>query len=98
MKEMTVSELKRRVEGKSAPFVLDVRQPEEFNEASIDGAVLIPLGQLETRLGELDKNAEIVVHCKSGGRSTRAVQFLESRGFANVANLTGGITSWLAQS
>ena len=76
-------------------FVLiDVREPHEYQIARIPGAQLIPLGQLPARLNELDKNAEIVAHCKSGARSQRAVDFMKQSGFTNVRNMTGGILAW----
>ena len=58
------------------------------------GAPLIPLGDLPNRLNELDPNREIVIHCKTGGRSQRAAEFLQKSGFKNVVNLAGGITGW----
>ncbi len=76
-------------------FVLvDVREPHEFQIARIPGSVLIPLGDVPKRLGELDQNAEIVMHCKMGGRSAKAVDILKQNGFKNVRNMTGGITAW----
>ena len=95
MKEILPAQLKSRLLEAKKPFLLDVRQPEEFAENHIEGAVLIPLGQLPARHGELDKSAEIVVNCKSGGRSAQAVAFLESQGFINVSNLVGGLSQWL---
>jgi adenylyltransferase/sulfurtransferase len=72
-----------------------VRERSEAAICSLPGARLIPLGELSRRLDELDPSAEIVVHCKSGGRSARAVAMLEEKGFAQVSNLTGGILSWI---
>lgn len=94
MKEITAQALKQRLLKSPRPFLLDVRQPDEFAAGHIDGAILIPLGELEQRLGELDQHREIVVNCKGGGRSAKAVQFLESRGFVDVANLVGGYIGW----
>src|SRR5580698_2462559 len=82
---------KARDAGKDA-FLLDVREPHEFKIAQIGGH-LIPLGDLQKRVGELDKNREIVVHCKSGGRSQKAAEFLQQAGF-KVKNLAGGIQAW----
>ena len=93
--EMTVTELKARIDGGTAPTILDVREPSEHAEARIEGAILIPLGELPRRLDELDPAREIVVHCKSGARSARAVALLRQKGFDRAVNLTGGITSWL---
>jgi adenylyltransferase/sulfurtransferase len=91
--QITPVELKRRLDAGEDVFVLDVREPHEYQIVNI-GAPLIPLGDLPNRLGELDSNREIVVHCKTGGRSQRAAEFLQKSGFKNVANLTGGITAW----
>jgi adenylyltransferase/sulfurtransferase len=76
-------------------FVLvDVREPHEFRIARIPGSILIPLGDVPKRLGELDKNAEIVMHCKMGGRSAKAVDILKQSGFTKVRNMKGGILAW----
>ncbi len=91
--DMTVEELKRRLDAGDNIFVLDVREPHEYQIANIGGH-LIPLNDLPKRVGELDANREIVVHCKLGGRSAKAVDFLRQSGFANVHNLTGGINAW----
>ena len=93
--QITVEELKRKLDAKEDVFVLDVREPHEVPIANI-GAPLIPLGQLEQRLGELaaHKDREIVVHCKSGGRSQKAALILKNAGFQQVENLAGGILVW----
>jgi sulfur-carrier protein adenylyltransferase/sulfurtransferase len=91
--QITPTELKRRLDGGENVFVLDVREPHEYQIVNI-GAPLIPLGELPNRLNELDPNREIVIHCKSGGRSQRAAEFLQKSGFKNVVNLAGGITAW----
>jgi molybdopterin/thiamine biosynthesis adenylyltransferase/rhodanese-related sulfurtransferase len=93
--ECTVRELKTRIDAGRAPVILDVREPSEAAICRIPGSRLIPLGELPRRLGELDPSAEIVVHCKSGGRSARAVSLLREHGFAHPSNLTGGILSWI---
>ena len=74
--------------------LIDVREPHEWDIARIPGAKLIPLGELESRLAELSVERDVVVHCKSGGRSTRAARLLAGAGFQRVANLAGGITRW----
>lgn len=92
--QITVEELKsKRDEGKA--FILDVREPHEAQIASI-GAPQIPVGQLEQRLVEIREhlNDEVLVHCKSGGRSQKAAQILKANGFTNVKNVAGGITAW----
>jgi molybdopterin/thiamine biosynthesis adenylyltransferase/rhodanese-related sulfurtransferase len=74
--------------------LLDVREPHEAEICRITGSTLIPLGSLPERLDELDPSAPLVVHCKAGGRSAKAVQLLLDNGFSEVRNLTGGILSW----
>jgi adenylyltransferase/sulfurtransferase len=74
--------------------IVDVREPHEWAIARIDGARLIPLAALESRLGELSPDREIVVHCKAGGRSAQAVRRLRAAGFRRVWNLAGGIQRW----
>lgn len=96
MKEMTASELKARLDRGDRPFLLDVRQPEEFAESRIEGSVLIPLNELPARVGELDPSRELIVICRSGARSARACQLLEERGFRDVTNLVGGNLAWQA--
>jgi sulfur-carrier protein adenylyltransferase/sulfurtransferase len=91
--DMTVEELKRRLDAGDNIFLLDVREPHEYQIASLGGH-LIPLNDLPKRVAELDANREIVVHCKMGGRSAKAVDFLRQSGFGNVHNLAGGITAW----
>jgi adenylyltransferase/sulfurtransferase len=93
--QITVQELKRRLDAHEDVFVLDVREPHEVQIVNI-GAPLIPLGQLASRVGELtpQKGREIVVHCKSGGRSQKAALILKNAGFTHVGNLAGGILAW----
>jgi rhodanese-related sulfurtransferase len=74
-----------------------VREPVEAQICSLPGATLIPLGELPRRLNELDQTAEIVVHCKSGGRSARAVALLREKGFSRAVNLDGGILNWIKE-
>ncbi len=97
MSDMTVLELKARIDAGTAPFILDVRETQEYQINRIDGSTLIPLGELPARVGELDPEAEIVCQCKLGGRSAKAAAFLRQQGFTNVHNLTGGITAWVEQ-
>ncbi len=92
--EITVEDLKARIDSKEKFVLLDVREPFEWDIAHIEGAKLIPLGELAARLGELNPADEIVVQCKSGGRSGRAVEFLQQNGFSRVSNLAGGILAW----
>ncbi len=95
MQEISVSELKARLDAGDEIQLIDVRQPDEYAVASIEGAKLIPLGEVFARMGEIDPARETVVMCKMGGRSARAIEALQQRGFAgNVSNLVGGITAW----
>jgi molybdopterin/thiamine biosynthesis adenylyltransferase/rhodanese-related sulfurtransferase len=93
--QMSVEELKARRDAGTAPFVLDVREPHEYAIVNL-GVPQIPLGSLESRMGDLpgDKNAEIVMHCKSGARSQKASLALKAAGYTNVKNLAGGILAW----
>ncbi len=95
MQEITVSELKARLDAGDDIQLIDVRQPDEYAFASISGAKLIPLGEIPTRKGEIDETCETVVHCKMGGRSARAIEFLTQSGYTGkLSNLVGGITAW----
>jgi sulfur-carrier protein adenylyltransferase/sulfurtransferase len=91
--EMQVEELKRRLDAGDNLFVLDVREPHEYQICNIGGH-LIPLGDLPNRVNELDSSREIVAHCRSGVRSAKAVGFLQQAGFKKVHNLAGGILAW----
>jgi adenylyltransferase/sulfurtransferase len=92
--ETTVEELKKRLDQREAVFILDVRNPEEYQICRIPGSTLIPLPELPNRVGELDPNRELVVHCKSGMRSAKAVALLKENGFRRLKNLKGGILAW----
>ena len=91
--EMQVEELKRRLDAGESLYVLDVREPHEYQICNIGGH-LIPLGDLPKRVNELDSSREIVAHCRSGVRSAKAVGFLQQAGFKKVHNLAGGILAW----
>jgi adenylyltransferase/sulfurtransferase len=91
--EIQPEELKRRLDASENIFVLDVREPHEYQICSIHGH-LIPLGELPNRVDELDASREIVVHCRGGVRSAKAVEFLQRSGFEHVSNLAGGIRAW----
>jgi len=98
--ETTVLDLKRAVDTGKDPFILDVREPQEFQICRIPGSVLIPLGQVGSKVDEIAAAAEgrpIVVHCKMGGRSAKAVQLLRQRGIERAKNLKGGILAWIDQ-
>jgi adenylyltransferase/sulfurtransferase len=92
--EITVDELKQRLDHHQGVFILDVRNPEEYQICHIPGSTLLPLPELPRRFRELDSEREIIVHCKSGMRSLKAQQFLRAQGFRVVKNLKGGILAW----
>src|SRR4051812_37176438 len=93
--EITSVELKQRMDRGDKLTIVDVREPNEYQINRIPGTQLIPLGDVPKRYAELDKNDEIVVHCKMGGRSAKAADFLRSVGFTRVLNLKGGILDWI---
>jgi adenylyltransferase/sulfurtransferase len=92
--EIQPGDLKQRLERGDDLFILDVREPHEYQICNLGGH-LIPLGDLPKRVHELDSSREIVAHCKMGGRSAKAQDFLKSVGFTNVKNLKGGILEWI---
>ena len=93
MSEMQVEELRDRLERGDNLFILDVREPHEYDICNL-GGYLIPLGEIPSRVHELDSSREIVAHCRSGVRSAKAVNFLRQAGFKKVHNLAGGILAW----
>ena len=92
--QMDVTELKAKIERGDRFVLLDVREPHEYQICRIPGSRLIPLRDLPKRVNELDSADEIVVHCKTGGRSAKAVEFLTKAGFRKAWNLNGGIQAW----
>jgi adenylyltransferase/sulfurtransferase len=95
--EVTVQELNAKLSSGAPVFLLDVREPNEFQIARIPGSTLIPLGQVGARLSEITEAAagrEILVHCKTGGRSAKAVKLLQDNGIA-AKNVKGGILEWI---
>lgn len=92
--EISVEELKSRLDRADTIVLIDVREPFEFDIARIPGAKLIPLGELPSRMSELDSADEIVIHCKSGQRSAQAVRQLQAAGFEKLHNVAGGILAW----
>ena len=93
--EATVEDLKAQIDRGSEVFILDVREPQEFEICRIPGSTLIPLGDLPQRLVELEGHDDMVVHCKSGVRSAKAVKLLHDAGFSRAKNLRGGILAWI---
>ncbi len=93
--EITAIELKGLLKRPERPLVLDVRNPEEVLICRIDGSLVIPLPELPTRMSELDRGRPIVVHCKSGKRSAKAIELMREAGFGRLSNLQGGILAWI---
>jgi adenylyltransferase/sulfurtransferase len=91
--QISVKDLKRRIDAGEDVQLIDVREPFEYQIAQIGGK-LIPQNDVPQRLAEIDRDREVVVHCKSGGRSQRIAEFLKQSGYQNVANLAGGILAW----
>ena len=94
---ITVQDLQELRRSREDHFLLDVREADEYQTARIDGSTLIPLASLPLRTTEIPKDKKVVVHCKLGGRSAKAVAFLLENGFADVWNVAGGITAWSEQ-
>jgi adenylyltransferase/sulfurtransferase len=94
--QLTVQQLKQRIDAGEEVYLLDVREPFEYQIANLGGK-LIPLNDVPQRLAEVDRDREVIVHCKSGGRSQAAAEFLRNAGYPRVANLAGGILAWADQ-
>lgn len=94
--ETDVQTLKQLRDDNADFLLLDVRQESEYETAKIDGSMLLPMGELGDRIGELDehKDRHIIVHCHHGGRSLRVTHALREAGFSNTQNLAGGIDQW----
>ncbi len=98
MQSITTTELRDILKGNFQGVLIDVREPDEYSAAHIEGSRLIPLQTLSTQLASLPATREILVHCKAGGRSAKAVQLLLDHGFTDVKNVTGGMDAWLAEN
>ena len=94
MEDMTVMDLGERIRNGDAPIIVDVREPDEFAYARIEGALLRPLGGILAWAQELDRDREVVMMCHTGNRSASAVTLLRKMGFKKVRNLLGGIDAW----
>jgi sulfur-carrier protein adenylyltransferase/sulfurtransferase len=95
MEEISATDLKARIDNGDDIQIIDVRQPDEFEFARIPGSKLIPLGEVVSRISEIDSSKETVIHCKMGGRSAKAIEALTGAGFdGKLMNLRGGITAW----
>lgn len=97
MPSITATELRKLLANDYQGLLIDVREPYEHEYTRIDGARLIPLATLPGHLDELPRDRDIHIHCKSGMRSGRAVEFLMEHGFTRVFNVTGGIDAWLEE-
>lgn len=97
IKECDVQELKKKIDAKENFQFIDCREQQEWDEAHIAGATLLPLSELEQKFDTIlkDKNAQIIIQCRSGARSMKACMFLLSKGFTNLTNLEGGISRWI---
>lgn len=98
IKEITVNELKQKLDKKENFVFIDCRELEEWNEGHIAGATLVPLSVFDQKYSDVikDKNAEIIIQCRSGARSMKACMYLMSQGCTNLTNLQGGIMAWAA--
>jgi rhodanese-related sulfurtransferase len=94
MRQFRPAELAAHIETGHTPVLLDVREQWEWKLCRLPGAILIPMGELPARLQELNKGAETVVICHHGVRSFHAARYLESTGFSDVINLSGGVAAW----
>jgi rhodanese-related sulfurtransferase len=94
MRQLRPAELVVHLQTGRTPVLLDVREPWEWNVCRVPGAILIPMRDLPARLAELDKDAETVVICHHGVRSYHAARYLETVGFGDVINLSGGVAAW----
>lgn len=92
--EISARDLDSRIKAGKAPLLLDVREADERAEGTLPGSKHIPLGELEAKMGELPRDAEIVVFCRSGRRSGRAVETLRAAGYTKARSLTGGLNDW----
>jgi rhodanese-related sulfurtransferase len=99
MQQLTAPELANWLAdaARDRPFLLDVREPREYEICHIDGVTLMPMNTISARIEELDPEAEIVCICHHGGRSMQVAAFLERNGFGKVSNLTGGVHAWSQQ-
>ena len=97
--DITVQELKQKIDAGEAPVMIDVRESWEWNTQHLEGVKKISLGMIPAFIADLNqhKDEEVVMICRSGGRSGQATMFLQNQGFNNVRNLTGGMLAWKAE-
>lgn len=94
LKNLTSDHFQQELERSSNKVLIDVREPHEYKDGFIPGAVNIPLSQMKGRLGEISKKKEIFLYCRSGMRSKQAAQILKKNGFSDLTQLHGGILAW----
>jgi rhodanese-related sulfurtransferase len=94
VKEMSVEELKAKLDKGESPLIIDVREPWEYQIVHLPNVTHIPMNSVPARMGELDKTAETIIMCHHGSRSWNVAAYLMGQGFTNVNNLTGGIHAW----
>ena len=94
VREVSPAEYQRESAGHRGRVLLDVREPWEREIARIPQTLNVPMAEVAARLGEIDRDREIVVMCRSGGRSLKVAKYLEDQGYPSVSNLTGGILAW----
>jgi rhodanese-related sulfurtransferase len=98
IKQIDSTTLKSKLENNEKIILIDVREQDEWNEAHIKQALFMPLSEFQNALEKLpNKDAEIILQCRSGARSQRAAEFLQSQGYTNLSNLSGGIIGWYQQ-
>lgn len=93
--DVTVEQAKSLIESKPSLIILDVRTQEEYDSDHIERAILIPIDELENRLDELPKNDELLVYCRTGRRSSNAMNILQANGFTKIFHMNDGITGWI---
>ena len=94
-KDISVADTKAMIESNPSLLILDVRTAQEYTQEHLNAAINIPLSDLSSRTGELEKNRQVLVYCQSGSRSAQASDILVKAGFTNVYNMSGGMTSWI---
>jgi len=95
IEEISAADAKKAMDDDGDIQLIDVRQPDEYAFAKIEGSKLIPLGEVVQRMNELDPSREAIIHCKMGGRSAKAIEMLRSAGYeGKLKNMKGGITAW----
>lgn len=93
--DITIEQAKSLIESKPFLIILDVRTQEEYDSGHIEGAILIPVDEIENRLDELSKNDELLVYCRTGNRSSTAVNILQANGFTKIFHMNDGIVDWI---